>query len=192
MAVKEHLLAGGHTCVDIGGTADQERPYYDVAHELAGKVERGECERGILVCGTGMGMAIVANKHPNVYAAVCEDPSAAAKARSINNANVLTMGGMVTAPFKAKQIVDAFLATAFKSGWNSEIQSFLDQSVSEIQRIESQEFADPNRGTGKGRRTDFCHAPSLARGSRRSIHSMVKGGSGDFLRYKSGKRYVWP
>jgi len=144
-AVKQHLLAQGHTCVDLGGTADKVRPYYDVAHELARKVGSGECDRGILVCGTGMGMAIVANKHPNVYAAVCEDPSTAVKARSINNANVLTMGGMVTAPYKGREIVDAFLATEFKSGWDPDIQAFLDRSVGEIQRIESQEFADPQR-----------------------------------------------
>jgi ribose 5-phosphate isomerase B len=144
-AVKQHLLTLGHTCVDLGGTADEKRPYYEVAHELAKKVSSGECDRGILVCGTGMGMAIVANKHPNVYAAVCEDPSAATKARSINNANVLTLGGMVTAPYKAKEIVDAFLTTRFKSGWDDEIQAFLDRSVGEIQRIESEEFSDLNR-----------------------------------------------
>lgn len=142
-AIKQHLLAQGHTCVDLSGTADHARPYYDVAHELSRKVGSGEYERGILVCGTGMGMAIVANKHPNVYAAVCEDPSTAIKARSINNANVLTMGGMVTAPYKGCEIVDAFLATEFKSGWEPEIQAFLDRSVGAIQRIESQEFADP-------------------------------------------------
>ena len=87
-------------------------------------------------------MAIIANKHPNVYAAVCEDPSTATKARSINNANVLTMGGMVTASYKAKEIVDAFLTTEFKSGWDEEIQAFLDRSMVDIQRIESEEFKD--------------------------------------------------
>lgn len=151
--VKQHLMAQGHACVDIGGTATEERPYYEVAHELAGKVSSGEYDRGILVCGTGMGMSIVANKHPNVYAAVCADPSTAVKARSINNANVLTMGGMVTAPYKAKEIVDTFLATEFKSGWDPEIQAFLDRSLGEIHRIESQEFADskPSRGkSGRG------------------------------------------
>lgn len=139
-AIKQHVLALGHECVDVGGTADEARPYYEVAHELARKVGSGECDRGILVCGTGMGMAIIANKHPNVYAAVCEDPSAAAKARSINNANIVTMGGMVTAPYKAREIVDAFLTTGFKSGWDEEIQTFLDRSMVEIQRIESEEF----------------------------------------------------
>lgn len=148
-AIKQHLLAQGHTCVDIGGTADQARPYYEVAHELARKVGEGAYDRGILVCGTGMGMAIVANKHPNVYAAVCEDPSTAIKARSINNANVLTMGGMVTVSYKGREIVDAFLATEFKSGWDPEIQAFLDRSVGEIQRIESQEFVDPKHKNEK-------------------------------------------
>ena len=143
-AVKQHLLALGHECVDLGGTANEARPYYEVAHELAGKVDSGECDRGVLVCGTGMGMAIIANKHPNVYAAVCEDPSAATKARSINNANIVTLGGMVTAPYKAKEIVDAFLSTEFKSGWDEEIQAFLDRSMIEIQRIESQEFKSSN------------------------------------------------
>jgi len=139
-AVKQHLLALGHECVDLGGTADEARPYYEVAHDLAGKVGSGEYDRGVLVCGTGMGMAIIANKHPNVYAAVCEDPFAATKARSINNANIVTLGGMVTAPYKANEIVDAFLTTGFKSGWDEEIKAFLDHSMVEIQRIESREF----------------------------------------------------
>ena len=139
-AVKEHLSAAGHECVDLGGSTEQQRAYYDVAHELAGKVASGACERGVLVCGTGMGMAIVANKHPRVYAAVCEDAATASRARSINNANVLTLGGMITAPFKAKEIVDAFIATEFKSGWDDEIQAFLDRSMVDIQGIESDEF----------------------------------------------------
>jgi len=139
-AVKEYLSAAGHECVDLGGSSEQQRAYYDVAHELAEKVGSGTCERGVLVCGTGMGMAIVANKHPHVYAAVCEDASTAARARSINNANVLTLGGMVTTPFKAKEIVGTFLTTEFKSGWDDEIRAFLDQSMIDIQSIESDEF----------------------------------------------------
>jgi ribose 5-phosphate isomerase B len=138
--VKNHLLELGHECLDLGGSSDNERPYYEVARELAHKVGAGEVERGILVCGTGMGMAIIANKHAGVYAAVCEDSAAAAKARSINNANVLTLGGMVTAPFKANEIVDAFLSTGFKSGWGDEIQAFLDRSMTDIRDIEREEF----------------------------------------------------
>ena len=140
--VKRHVVDSGHECVDLGGSSDEERPYYEVAHELARKVGSGEVQRGILVCGTGMGMAIVANKHAGVYAAVCEDPSAAAKARSINNANLLTLGGMITAPYKAREIVDAFLGTEFKSGWDGEIQTFLERSMKDIREIESEEFRE--------------------------------------------------
>ena len=89
-AVKRHLEAAGHECVDLGGSSEEQRAYYDVAHELAEMLGSGAYDRGVLVCGTGIGMAIVANKHAGVYAAVCEDAATAARARSINNANVLT------------------------------------------------------------------------------------------------------
>ena len=131
--------------MDLGGSAAEERAYYDVAHDLAGLLGAGELERGVLVCGTGMGMAIVANKHPGVYAAVCEDPGAAAKARSINNANVLTLGGMLTAPARAREIVDAFLATEFKSGWKPDVQAFLERSMEDIRRIEGEAFGEDGR-----------------------------------------------
>ena len=138
--VKAHLLAGEHDCVDLGGNPEHQRAYYEVAHELATKISEGQFDRGILICGTGMGMAIVANKHRGVYAAVCEEPSTAAKARSINNANVLTLGGMLTAPFKAKEIADVFLSTDFRSGWDASIQAFLDQSMIDIHQIEVEAF----------------------------------------------------
>jgi ribose 5-phosphate isomerase B len=138
--VKEHLESKGHECVDLGGAAGEDRSYYDVAHELGGRIASGEIERGVLVCGTGMGMAIIANKHPGVYAAVCEDASSAAKARSINNANVLTLGELVTAPFRAREIVDAFLDTEFKSGWDADTRSFLDRSMVDIDRLERETF----------------------------------------------------
>lgn len=144
-AVKAHLANAGYDCLDVGGSVDRQRPYYEVAHELASKLTAGEIERGILICGTGMGMAIIANKHPGVYAAVCEEPSAAVKARSINNANVLTLGGMLTAPFKAQEITDAFLRTDFKSGWEEPIQAFLDQSMCDIRNIEAEVFRGDRR-----------------------------------------------
>ncbi len=139
-AVKQHLEDLGHACIDLGGTETENRAYYAIAHDLAMLIGDGECDRGVLICGTGMGMAIIANKHPGIYAAVCEDPSAAIKARSINNANVVTLGGLITAPYKANEIVDAFLTTDFKSGWDEDIQSFLDQSMADIQQMEAETF----------------------------------------------------
>lgn len=116
------------------------RPYYEVAWEAAGLVSRGKAERAVLVCGSGMGMAIVANKAPGVYAAVCENAEAARKARSINNSNVLTLGEMVTTPEAAQEIVKVFLDTPFACGWPSEIQGFLHDSMVRIADLEKQSF----------------------------------------------------
>lgn len=117
------------------------RPYYEVAWEAAQIVAQGQADRALLVCGSGMGMAIVANKAPGVYAAVCENVEAARKARSINNSNVLTLGEMVTSPELAQEIVKVWLDTPFATGWPSEIQGFLHNSMGRIAEIEKQSFA---------------------------------------------------
>ena len=140
-AVKKHLLEQGIGVQDAGvHGAEEGRAYYAVAAEVALQVSRGRVERGILVCGTGMGMAIIANKAPGVYAAVCENRSAAERSRSINNSNVLTLGGLVTTDEMAREIVDAWLDTDFTSGWDPQIQEFLRTSVGEIRSIEKRAF----------------------------------------------------
>ncbi|WP_293124496.1 RpiB/LacA/LacB family sugar-phosphate isomerase [Okeania sp. SIO1I7] len=98
-AVKQYLLNQELEVEDVG-ISDRltETPYYHIASEVAKRVGSNQEYRGILVCGTGMGMAIIANKHPNVYAAVCESIYAAQKSRSINNSNILTLGGLITTP----------------------------------------------------------------------------------------------
>ena len=96
--VKQHLAKHGHEVTDIGGTPGNQRPYYDVAKEAARMLQAGAAERAVLVCGTGMGMAIVANKFKGVYASVIESEFTARMCRAVNNANVLTMGSMVVAP----------------------------------------------------------------------------------------------
>ena len=136
--VREHLEAAGHEVVDHGGAPDGERAYYEIAHEVGAAVSSGVVDRAVLVCGTGMGMAIIANKHKGVFAAVCEDPVTAERARSVNNANVLTLGEMVTAPFQAKAIVDRFLDTPFTSGWGDDVREFLERSMGDIAAIEGE------------------------------------------------------
>jgi ribose 5-phosphate isomerase B len=136
-AVKHHLIERGIEVEDLGVHAVEEtRAYYEVAVEVASRVSQGEAGRGILVCGTGMGMAIIANKVPGVYAAVCENRTAAERARSINNSNVLTLGGFVTPHEEAKEIVATWLMTEFASGWDPSIQDFLHRSMVDIQSIE--------------------------------------------------------
>lgn len=113
-AVKAHLIELGYEVEDCGTRSEETAmPYFQVAPVLAKRVQAGEYEKGILICGTGMGMAIVANKFKGVYAAVCESTYAAEKARAINDANILTMGGWVTADVLGCEMVDKFLNTAF-------------------------------------------------------------------------------
>ena len=140
-AVKSYLMQRGMEVEDYGvENPEGETPYYDLASTVAEKISRGEFQRGILVCGTGMGMAIIANKHPGVYAAVCENAFAAEKARSINDANVLTLGGLITSAEAAKEIVDTWLKTEFTEGWEKSIVDWLYHSKKDISRIEEERF----------------------------------------------------
>jgi ribose 5-phosphate isomerase B len=140
-AVKKHLQDKEIEVVDHGiNNSEGESAYYNIASEVAGKVSSGEYEKAILVCGTGMGMAIIANKHPGVYAAVCENSKAAEKSRSINDSNVLTLGGLVTSPENAKEIVETWLSTEFTQGWDESIVDWLKNSKNEIREVEATQF----------------------------------------------------
>ena len=143
-AVKAHLCGKPNVIVEDVGVdrSESESPYYQTASDVAKRVSNGSADRGILVCGTGMGMCIVANKHPGVFAAVCETVFAAEKSRSINNSNVLTLGGFVTTPTIAKEIVDTWLNTEFTQGWDSNIQAWLENSMGEINELERKQFAE--------------------------------------------------
>jgi ribose 5-phosphate isomerase B len=120
-ALKEQLsieLARlGHAPVDIGcfGATD-EVDYPDVASQLAGRIADGEFERGILVCGTGIGMAIAANKVPGVRAACCHDTYSAERARKSNDAQVLCLGSQVVGPALASQVLVRWLESEFGGG----------------------------------------------------------------------------
>jgi ribose 5-phosphate isomerase B len=100
-AVVEHLKSiEGVEVVDFGITnPDAPLPYTTQAPKVANAVQSGEVDRGILICGTGQGMAIVANKYKGVYAVVADSVFAGERGKIINNANVLTMGGWITAPW---------------------------------------------------------------------------------------------
>jgi ribose 5-phosphate isomerase B len=101
---------------DFGTGSKDSTDYPEWGHHASASVANGECERGILVCGTGIGMSIVANKHKGVRAAVCESVTAARLARQHNNANVLTIGERVTGWESAVDIIKTFLSTEFEGG----------------------------------------------------------------------------
>lgn len=113
----EHLEQLGHEPVDLGcDNAADPVDYPDVARDLAERIAAGEFERGILVCGTGLGMAIVANKVPGVRAATCHDPYSAERVRKSNNAQIMTMGAQIVGPGAAKLLIDHWLASEFQGG----------------------------------------------------------------------------
>ena len=105
---------------DFGPATNERTDYPDWGHKAAEAVSTGECDRGILVCGTGIGMSIVADKHKGVRAASCESVSAARLARQHNNANVLTIGERLTGWEAVVDIVKMFLSASFEGGRHAE------------------------------------------------------------------------
>ena len=115
-AIKSFLESDGQAVTDYGCHSTEPVDYPDVALVVAREVANGTHDRAILICGTGIGMAIAANKVPGVYATVAHDPYSAAKARTSNNAQVLTLGARVIAPELAKTLVGIWLAAEFGGG----------------------------------------------------------------------------
>lgn len=110
-AVKAYLTEAGVAFDDLGTTdLEHVHPYYQVASEVAPKVRDGTYDKAVLICGTGAGMSIVANKYKGVYAVACEGVYSAKMARAINNANILCMGGWIVGPEMAVEMVKTFLA----------------------------------------------------------------------------------
>ena len=101
---------------DFGTNSNESTDYPDYGHAAALAVSKGECDRGILICGTGIGMSIVANKHAGVRAAACETIEAAELSRKHNDANVLCIGERLTTWDEAQAIVRIFLKTDFEGG----------------------------------------------------------------------------
>lgn len=113
--VINHLKEQGVACQDFGTYSEEGCDYPDVAVVVAEAVARGDFDFGILICGTGIGMSIAANKVRGVRAALCHDPYSAQMAREHNNANVLTMGQRVIGTGLALAVVDAWLKASFST-----------------------------------------------------------------------------
>jgi ribose 5-phosphate isomerase B len=115
-AIKAQLVAAGWQVSDKGTYSLDSVDYPDFAHPVAAMVENGSATAGILVCGSGNGVCITANKHQGVRAALCWTDELAALARQHNNANVLCVPARFVAPELAAQMVNTFLSTAFEGG----------------------------------------------------------------------------
>jgi ribose 5-phosphate isomerase B len=114
--LRERLKQAGHQVVDVGTSGPESADYPDFAEKVALQVAGGLAERGILVCSTGVGMSIAANKVPGIRAALAVNPEEVALVRSHNDANILAVGAKFTAEQDASEMVDVFLNTPFEGG----------------------------------------------------------------------------
>ena len=115
-AIAAMLEGAGHTVLDAGTHAEASVDYPDFAQAVAGKVVAGEATCGVLVCGTGIGMAMAANRHPRIRAAVLHSVTEARLTRAHNDANIACLGARITGVDVALDAVAAFLSTPFEGG----------------------------------------------------------------------------
>lgn len=140
-AILGYLKEMNYVVEDIG-TVDENNalPFFEVAKKGANLIQDKTYERGILICGTGMGMSVVANKHEGVYAAACESVYAAEKCRAINDANVLCMGGWLIAPIMGIEMTKAFLTTSFTQNLEDWRARNLEKARIVVKEIEKDSF----------------------------------------------------
>jgi ribose 5-phosphate isomerase B len=113
--VVDHLKALGHEVLDVGSYDDKPVDFPDVARKVAGKITAGEVERGIMVCGTGVGASIAANKMKGIRAAVCHDVHSAHQCVEHDDVNVMCIGAQIVGPWLAKDLIAAYLDAKFST-----------------------------------------------------------------------------
>ncbi len=114
--LREWLVEQGHEVADLGPDEGQSVDYPDYGYLLAGVVADGTAERGIALCGSGIGISIAVNRNPAVRCALVGEPLSASLCRSHNDANIIAMGARLTGPDMARACVTAFLETPFEGG----------------------------------------------------------------------------
>ncbi len=118
--LKSYLQEKGFKIIDFGAYSEERADYPDFAHPVAKSVEIKEVDFGLIMCGTGNGINMAANKHKGIRAALCWNPEIAALARQHNDANILTLPARCLTDEEAIKIVDVFFSTAFEGGRHTE------------------------------------------------------------------------
>lgn len=112
-AIADHVRSLGHEIIDVGSYDDKPVDFPDIAKDLTGKIASGEADRGIMVCGTGVGASIAANKIRGIRAAVCHDVHSAHQSVEHDDVNVMCLGAQIVGPWLAKDLVSSFLTAEF-------------------------------------------------------------------------------
>lgn len=129
--LKTYVVSLGHEVTDYGCYTTDPIDYPDVATVVTDSIIKGDADRGILICGTGIGMAMAANKVPGIRAAQCHDVYSAERAAKSNNAHIITLGTLIVGSQVAKNVVQAWLNSEFVAGPSS-------QKIDKIMQIEQQ------------------------------------------------------
>jgi ribose 5-phosphate isomerase B len=129
--IKSFLVDLGYPVEDVGTFSQNSVDYPEFAMRVAAHISKGLYERGILLCGTGIGMSMVANRFRNVRAALCSDPLSARLSRQHNDANILVLGGRMLGETMACETVDAWLKTGFDGGRHQKRLEMFNQSGQE-------------------------------------------------------------
>ncbi len=119
---------------DFGTMSKEPIDYPDIAKKVAKAVAKGDCQRGILICGTGIGMTIAANKVKGIRAAVCHDLYSAERSRKSNNAQIMAIGALIIGSELAKKLVEVWLNSEFQGGRS-------ERKVKKIMEIETENFS---------------------------------------------------
>ena len=125
-AVIAHLKKNGYECMDFGCYSPERCDYPVYGEKVARAVAGGECDLGVLICGTGIGISLAANRVKGIRAAVCSEPYSAQLTREHNNANIICFGARVVGEGTALMIVDSFLNAKFMGGRHAERVAMLD------------------------------------------------------------------
>ena len=133
-AIVEHLKELGHEVIYQDGESGND--YWESAHKACEKIQSGHAERAVLLCGTGMGMSIVANKFSGIRASCVESVFAAKISRTINDSNVLTMGSMIMGEFLAIEVIEAWLETEFTQGME-DFKDFLHGAAESVAALDN-------------------------------------------------------
>ncbi|MDR3589529.1 MAG: ribose 5-phosphate isomerase B [Negativicutes bacterium] len=132
--LKEYIILLGHEVTDCGCFSADPIDYPDVAEGTVEAITSGKCERGILICGTGIGMAMAANKVKGIRAAQCHDVYSAERAAKSNDAHIITLGALIVGPQVAKPVVKTWLESFFSGGPSA-------QKIEKIMKIEKRSAA---------------------------------------------------
>lgn len=138
--IKAHLEGRGYEVDDVGSTMETEVPYYEAGFRVGQAVSEKKYELGFVLCGSGMGVNLVANMFPGVLCAVCESLYSAKLSRAVNDANVLALGSNLIAPHLACKMIDAFLDTKFLEDFPEGDPEFLGKAVDIIRGYEKDRY----------------------------------------------------